>query len=145
MDKVRAMVQIEGIVQGVGFRPFVYDRARRHDLAGWVRNDEHGVSIEVEGEEVRVTSFLSELSSPPPLARIVRTHVDYRPPIGYQGFEIRPSHAGEERLALVSPDTATCADCRSELFDPTRPALPVSVYQLYQLRAALYHHRGYPL
>ena len=118
MDKVRALVQIEGIVQGVGFRPFVYDRARLHDLAGWVRNDEHGVCIEVEGEEDRVTSFLSALTTPPPLARVEKTHVDYRPPIGYQGFEIRPSESGEERQALISPDTATCASCRCELFDP---------------------------
>ena len=118
MDKVRALVQIEGIVQGVGFRPFVYDRARLHDLAGWVRNDEHGVCIEVEGEEASVTSFLSALTTPPPLARVEKTHVDYRPPIGHQGFEIRASEAGEERQALISPDTATCAACRCELFDP---------------------------
>jgi hydrogenase maturation protein HypF len=118
MDKVRALVQIEGIVQGVGFRPFVYDRARLHDLAGWVCNDEHGVCIEVEGEEARVTSFLSALATPPPLARVEKTHVDYRPPIGYQGFEIRPSESSEERLALISPDTATCPACRCELFDP---------------------------
>jgi hydrogenase maturation protein HypF len=118
MDKVRALVQIEGIVQGVGFRPFVYDRARLHDLTGWVRNDEHGVCIEVEGEEARVTSFLSALATPPPLARVEKTHVDYRPPIGYQGFEIRASQASEERLALIAPDTATCVDCRRELFDP---------------------------
>jgi len=118
MDKVRALVQIEGIVQGVGFRPFVYDRARLHDLAGWVRNDEHGVCIEVEGEEARVTSFLSALTTPPPLARVEKTRVDYRPPIGYQGFEIRASESGEERQTLISPDTATCADCQRELFDP---------------------------
>jgi hydrogenase maturation protein HypF len=118
MEQVRARVQIEGIVQGVGFRPFVYDHARRHDLRGWVRNDEKGVQIEVEGERARVGSFLAELSLPPPLAVVERTQVDYLPPVGYEAFEIRVSASGEERLALISPDMATCEDCRRELFDP---------------------------
>jgi len=118
MDKVRAMVQIEGVVQGVGFRPFIYDRALRHGLTGWVLNDEKGVQIEVEGEQDRVTAFLSGLSSPPLLAVVERQRVSYLPPIGYQGFEIRSSKVGEERLALISPDMTLCEDCLHELFDP---------------------------
>jgi len=118
MRKVRASVQAEGIVQGVGFRPFVYDLARRHELAGWVLNDERGVQIEIEGADEDVASFLSELSSPPPLAIVERTQVNYASPAGYTGFEIRESVGGEERLTLVSPDMALCEDCQRELFDP---------------------------
>jgi hydrogenase maturation protein HypF len=118
MGKVRASVQTEGIVQGVGFRPFVYDLAVRHALTGWVLNDEQGVRIEVEGEADRVNSFISDLSAPPPLAVVERQQVTYVPPVGSTAFQIRESVAGKERFALVSPDMATCADCRRELFAP---------------------------
>lgn len=118
MGKIRAHVQIEGIVQGVGFRPFVYDRARRHGLTGWVLNDERGVQIEAEGEGKKVKSFLSALSSPPPLALVERMTVTNLSPAGYRDFEIRRSVRGEERFALIAPDIALCEDCRQELFDP---------------------------
>jgi hydrogenase maturation protein HypF len=118
MGKVRASVQTEGIVQGVGFRPFVYDLAVRHALTGWVLNDEQGVQIEVEGEADGVASFISDLSAPPPLAVVERTTINYVPPIGSTAFQIRESVAGQERFALVSPDMATCDDCQRELFDP---------------------------
>jgi hydrogenase maturation protein HypF len=118
MGRVRASVQTEGIVQGVGFRPFVYDLAVRHDLAGWVLNDERGVRIEVEGEADRVHSFISDLSCPPPLAVVERQQVTYIPPVGSTAFQIRESIAGEERFALISPDMALCEDCRQELFNP---------------------------
>ncbi len=118
MEKVRAMVRIEGIVQGVGFRPFVYALALRHGLTGWVLNDEQGVQIEVEGDEGQVASFLSELSLPPPLAVVEGTRVTYGTPAGYKDFAIRRSRGGKERLALISPDMTTCEDCRRELFDP---------------------------
>jgi hydrogenase maturation protein HypF len=119
MGKVRVSVQTEGIVQGVGFRPFVYDLARRHELTGWVLNDEQGVQIEVEGEADRVASFISDLSCPPPLAVVERQQVTYIPPVGSTNFQIRESIAGQERFALVSPDITLCEDCRRELFDPT--------------------------
>jgi hydrogenase maturation protein HypF len=118
MGKVRASVQTEGIVQGVGFRPFVYDLARRHELTGWVLNDEQGVQIEVEGEADHVNSFISDLSAPPPLAVVEQTTINYIPPVGSTAFQIRESVAGQERFALVSPDMALCDDCRRELFDP---------------------------
>jgi hydrogenase maturation protein HypF len=118
MEEIRACVQIEGIVQGVGFRPFVYGLAKRHDLKGWVLNDERGVTIEVEGAKGKVDEFLSGLASPPPVATIERTAVKYAPPLGYDSFNIRTSKEGEERLALISPDIATCKDCLHELFDP---------------------------
>jgi hydrogenase maturation protein HypF len=118
MAKVRAQVRIEGIVQGVGFRPFVYTLAQRHALTGWVLNDENGVQIEVEGEQDRVAAFLDGLSTPPLLAVVERQEVSYLPVAGYQGFEIRASTSGAERLALISPDMTLCGDCRQELFDP---------------------------
>jgi hydrogenase maturation protein HypF len=115
---VRAQIRIEGIVQGVGFRPFVYALARRHALTGWVLNDEKGVQIEVEGNQTRVAAFLDGLSTPPPLAVVERQEVSYLPLAGYQVFEIRASMSGAERLALISPDITTCGDCLAELFDP---------------------------
>ncbi|UCC66631.1 MAG: carbamoyltransferase HypF, partial [Deltaproteobacteria bacterium] len=118
MEEIRVLIQIEGVVQGVGFRPFIYGIARRYDLKGWVLNDEKGVQIEVEGEKGGVDGFLSELSSPPPLALIERTTVDYLPPVGYEDFEIKGSIGGEERFALIPPDIATCNDCLEELSDP---------------------------
>jgi len=69
MEEIRVCVQIEGIVQGVGFSPFIYGLAHRHDLRGWVLNDEKGDTIEVEGDKDKVDGFLSGLSSPPRLPR----------------------------------------------------------------------------
>jgi hydrogenase maturation protein HypF len=118
MEKIRACVHVEGVVQGVGFRPFVYGLALEHNLKGWVLNDEKGVTIEIEGKKDNVDGFLSGLSSPPPIAVIGKTAVRYQLPLGYTGFEIRVSKEGEERLALISPDIATCSDCLQELFNP---------------------------
>jgi len=118
MEAIRACVQIKGVVQGVGFRPFVYDLALENDLKGWVLNDEKGVTIEIEGKKERVNKFLSGLSSPPPIARIEKTAILYRSPFGYNDFEIKESERGKEKRALISPDIATCKDCLEELFDP---------------------------
>jgi len=114
----RAQILIQGIVQGVGFRPFVYGLAKRWGLKGWVLNDERGVQIEVEGEEDALDGFLGGLRSPPPLARVERIDLKYLPPVGYADFEIRESLRGDYRRALISPDIATCEDCLRELFDP---------------------------
>jgi len=119
MEQVRAYIVLKGIVQGVGFRPFVYSLARRHDLTGWILNDERGVQIEVEGPQRRIGRFLSDLSSPPPLALIEETAVRYLAPAGYQDFEIRQSVGGDERIALMSPDIAVCEDCLKEFRDPS--------------------------
>ncbi|RLB21841.1 MAG: carbamoyltransferase HypF [Deltaproteobacteria bacterium] len=118
MEAIRACVEIKGVVQGVGFRPFVYDLALENDLKGWVLNDEKGVTIEIEGKKDRVNKFLSGLSSPPPIARIEKTAILYLSPLGYNDFEIKKSKEGEGKLALISPDIATCKDCLNELFDP---------------------------
>src|SRR5919112_608749 len=115
----RARVRVEGIVQGVGFRPFVHALAGRLGLAGMVGNDAGGVFVEVEGAAETVERFLEALAAePPPLAVIERVTATPLEPTGASGFAIAPSLAGGDRQTLVSPDTATCADCLRELADP---------------------------
>jgi len=116
--KRRAKTSIEGIVQGVGFRPFIYQLARRNSLAGYVSNTSAGVDIEVEGESEAIERFLAEVrSETPPLARITRLDTTYLSPAAYGDFHIQASVAGA-RSALISPDVAVCEDCLRELFDP---------------------------
>ena len=119
MALTRTRVRVEGIVQGVGFRPFVHALAGRLGLAGLVGNDAGGVFVEVEGASETVERFLEALAAEaPPLAVIERVTATPLAPTGSSGFAIAPSQAGGERQALVSPDTATCADCLAELADP---------------------------
>jgi hydrogenase maturation protein HypF len=118
-EPIRTAVRVQGVVQGVGFRPFVYSLATSLGLGGLVGNDVDGVFAEVEGDPAAVAAFLSSLASdPPPLARIERiTTTDMRPH-GSVSFSIVPSEPGRERRTLVPADTATCADCLAELADP---------------------------
>lgn len=114
----RHHIHVTGIVQGVGFRPFVYNLALQHTLAGWVCNTSDGVDIEVQGRPEQLTAFAAALErQAPPLARIERVEVIEVAPNGDRDFIIRPSvvRAG---TSLVSPDVATCPACLSELFDP---------------------------
>ncbi len=118
-QRIRTAVRVEGIVQGVGFRPFVYALATRLGLVGLVGNDVDGVFAEVEGAPEAVQKFLLSLErDAPPLARIERVTARPLLPDGGAGFAIAPSAPGGTRRALVSPDTATCADCLAELADP---------------------------
>jgi len=119
-DRVRRRVRVEGIVQGVGFRPHVYGLARRLGLAGFVGNDGQGVFIEVEGDDGAVAEFLRVLEAePPPLAVVERVTAAAVPAVGEERFTIVESRTGGERQAAVSPDTATCAACLAELWDET--------------------------
>ncbi len=118
-ERIRTGVRVEGIVQGVGFRPFVYSLATGLGLGGLVGNDASGVFAEVEGAPAAVAEFLVRLQrDPPPLARIERVATTALAPDGSTAFSIAPSEPGGPRRALVSPDTATCADCLRELADP---------------------------
>jgi hydrogenase maturation protein HypF len=115
----RRRVRVQGIVQGVGFRPFVYGQAQRRGLAGFVRNDSSGVTIEIEGTPEALDGFLYALrAEAPPLARIDTVAVEPIPLRHESIFVIAHSQAGAERQALISPDTATCDDCLRELCDP---------------------------
>ena len=110
---------MKGVVQGVGFRPFVYRLAMEGGLAGTVRNTSGSVDIEVEGEEDRVAEFRRDLVEKlPPLARITDLAVEPMPPNGATRFEILESETRLGQFQLVSPDIATCPDCRGELFEP---------------------------
>ncbi|MGE5134607.1 MAG: carbamoyltransferase HypF [Gemmatimonadota bacterium] len=118
-ERIRTGIRVEGIVQGVGFRPFVYSLATSLGLGGLVGNDADGVFAEVEGPPAAVTAFLARLEQDAPaLARIERVRTRDLPPAGSGGFTIVPSESGGSRRALVSADTATCADCLRELTDP---------------------------
>jgi len=123
MDKVKnselAHLSVRGVVQGVGFRPFVYGLAAKHNLKGWVCNTSEDVKIEIEGEAEAIEQFKLELQTKaPPLARIEGIAINYRSPIGYKNFEIRSSIAEEGKYQLISPDIATCQACLSELLEP---------------------------
>ncbi|MEZ0112124.1 hydrogenase maturation protein HypF [Catenulispora sp. EB89] len=123
-EMTRIRVRVEGVVQGVGFRPFVYGMASRLGLAGFVGNDGRGVLIEAEGEAAALDCLVDALSSQaPPLARVERViveRVDIDPAAGtgHGGFAISASDPSGSRTVLVAPDTATCADCLTELADP---------------------------
>jgi hydrogenase maturation protein HypF len=115
----RTRVRVHGTVQGVGFRPYVYRLAEELGLGGWVLNDARGVLLEVEGGPQRVDAFLDRLApDAPPLAVVERVETLALAPLGERSFAIRESPRGETADAPVTPDTATCADCLRELFDP---------------------------
>jgi hydrogenase maturation protein HypF len=114
----RAFV-VRGIVQGVGFRPFVFHLAARHHLAGFVKNQTGSVLIEVEGETPSLEQFAAELSHrPPPLAHIEDFSWHPLSPRGERGFRIELSEADPTSPVFISPDVAVCPDCLAELFDP---------------------------
>ncbi|HTX83945.1 MAG TPA: carbamoyltransferase HypF [Streptosporangiaceae bacterium] len=118
-ERVRTGVRVEGVVQGVGFRPFVYSLAISLGLAGLVGNDVDGVFAEVEGSAEAVAKFLVLLEQEaPPLARIERISTRSLGLTGDGTFVIAPSQLVGRRRTLVSADTATCADCLRELADP---------------------------
>jgi hydrogenase maturation protein HypF len=111
-------VQIRGVVQGVGFRPFVYRLAIRHGVVGWVINTSGSVDIEAQARKATVEAFLGDLRNTlPPLARINHMKVEWLPPAQYDDFSIRESVVQAGRYQLVPPDIATCSDCCQELFD----------------------------
>ena len=114
---IRRRIQVSGIVQGVGFRPFVYRLASERGLVGQVGNNASGVSIEVQGPFASVEEFVNCLSrEAPSLARITDVALNDIPLNGDVTFAIAPSEAGHVHT-LISPDIAVCADCLRELFD----------------------------
>jgi hydrogenase maturation protein HypF len=112
-------LRIRGVVQGVGFRPFVYRLAREHGIAGWVRNGGDGVEVHAEGEDEALDAFVRGFDSPPPASRIAAFDVETIPATGCSGFEIHDSETGASPTVRISPDLPVCPACLQELFDPT--------------------------
>ena len=116
---LRKKIQVRGVVQGVGFRPFVYNLARGLGLSGYVLNSSSGVTIEIEGSDAAVSQFLETLAQhPPPLAEINQVLTTELEPNGESSFAIQESVSEQGKFALVSPDVATCADCWRDFTDP---------------------------
>jgi hydrogenase maturation protein HypF len=112
-------ILVTGVVQGVGFRPFVYGLAARLDLRGWVANTSAGVEIRVNGEPDSLEAFVTALpAEAPALARIEGLQVEPCEPADFPGFEIRASETIEGAFQPIPPDVALCQDCERELFDP---------------------------
>jgi hydrogenase maturation protein HypF len=107
------------MVQGVGFRPFVHQLATRLQLAGWVNNSAQGVVIEVEGPRPVLETFPDRLADGKPTGSYLESvETCWLDPVGYAGFEIRPSDPGGDLTVLVRPDMATCRECLREVLDP---------------------------
>jgi len=112
-------IHITGIVQGVGFRPFVYGLADHLQLKGWVRNTSAGVDIEVDGPQSDLQTFIDSLqAAAPPLSRIDSFQVDWIPANGFSTFEIVHSAGKSGDFIPISPDVSICPDCLAELLDP---------------------------
>lgn len=117
--KKHASLHIMGIVQGVGFRPFIYGLALRLGLKGWVRNTSSGVDIEIEGNEIDIDAFLKLLyEETPPLAQMDTVDVQFRKLNGFNTFKIVQSESIKGEFQPISPDISICSDCLEELFDP---------------------------
>ncbi|MGD7654143.1 MAG: carbamoyltransferase HypF [Verrucomicrobiales bacterium] len=115
----RLRLAVRGAVQGVGFRPFVYQLATELGLTGWVNNSPQGVGIEVEGTRAAAEAFLLRLDAgKPPHSSIHSLEATWLDAAGHRGFEIRPSDAAGATTAFVMPDIATCEDCLAEILDP---------------------------
>ena len=121
---VREKALVQGVVQGVGFRPFVFRLAGQWGLSGLVRNESRGVLVEVEGGAGAIEGFFADLAArKPPLAQIGEVRRKSIPATGRRGFTIQASRSGSESRTLVSPDVGICPDCLRELFDPRGPPL----------------------
>jgi hydrogenase maturation protein HypF len=117
--EVRQQIEVSGIVQGVGFRPYIYRLAISRQLKGTIHNTSAGVTIQIQGPAEIVRDFVEHLpADAPPLAHITSFAVHDLPCNSDQDFRIVHSHEGEEVRTLISPDVAICRDCLRELFDP---------------------------
>src|ERR1700730_4307241 len=112
-------IKVRGVVQGVGFRPFVYRLAHAMDLKGWVFNAQEGVEIHLEGEKELVQSFLEEMRTrPPQAAAIADIFIEPAEVGGFAEFMIQESSGERQPTARISPDLPVCENCLRELFDP---------------------------
>jgi hydrogenase maturation protein HypF len=113
-------IHVRGVVQGVGFRPFVYRLARASNLQGWVANTEEGVVIHLEGTHDALQSFLEGMKSrPPQAAQISDVRIAFAAPAGFTEFTICESASERRPTVRISPDLPVCEECVQELFDPS--------------------------
>ena len=113
-------IKVRGVVQGVGFRPFVFRLAHANTLAGWVLNGEEGVEIFLEGADRGLQRFIQALrTEPPPAADITEIEIHATKPVGYCEFTIRENERKQRPSVRISPDLPVCDDCLRELFDPS--------------------------
>ena len=119
MAKQRLKIHIQGSVQGVGFRPFIWRLATNLNLTGWVQNTSNGVFIEAEGERDRLDRFVNAIPKErPSISKIHSFKYLTLDPIGYLDFKIEKSNGALETTAWMLPDIATCPECLTEIFDP---------------------------
>lgn len=119
LSKIRRIITVRGIVQGVGFRPFIFTLAKKYSLRGMVFNNTSGVHIDVEGCEKNIDGFMRELAdNPPPLAKIDDIRSKNVSPAGYTDFKIKISEHKGAGFIPVSPDIAVCEECLREMVDP---------------------------
>ncbi|MFZ3071738.1 MAG: acylphosphatase, partial [Thermodesulfobacteriota bacterium] len=118
-ETLRTRIRVKGIVQGVGFRPFIYNLAKRHNLKGFCLNDSEGVLIEAEGRSSDIETFITEIKeSPPPLSKVDEAIVEKLPPAGFRDFSIKESLHDERKFSQISPDVSVCEECIVELENP---------------------------
>lgn len=119
--KIRQRITIHGIVQGVGFRPYIHKLVQNNQLAGWICNSNQGVEMEVEGEESTIRHFIDMLKNNlPPLAFIEDIKIEKLPLMGFSGFEIKGSNSNHRHpMILIPPDISVCKDCLLELDNPS--------------------------
>ena len=111
----RYEIIIAGIVQGVGFRPFIFNLAKSLSLCGWVNNSNEGVFIDIEGSQEDLDAFLEQLTQKaPPMSHMKSIHTEEKPLFGYVGFIIKPSEKSKGKNIYISPDIAICKDCEKE-------------------------------
>lgn len=112
------LITISGIVQGVGFRPFVYNLAKKLNLNGWIFNNSIGVSIHIEGKETSINEFINTIKNNPPELSIIRSIIIKKDGfINCTSFEIRNSHKTNSPQIFISPDVCTCQDCKADILN----------------------------
>ena len=140
-DRVLKHVTVQGVVQGVGFRPFIYRLAREHGLSGWVANTSSAVEIEVEGREADVEAFIARIASnAPPRARIETVRASgSAAPAGLRGFRDTREPHGRGLSAHIAR-YRHLSRLPGRIARPRRQAVPLSLHKLHQLRPPLHHH-----
>ena len=118
-NKRRYAIRVFGIVQGVGYRPYIYNKANFFNIKGWVSNQGSSVVMDIEGEKNNIKEFLLQIvKKPPSLARVEKVEVFLRSCRGYRSFQIKPNFVEEKGLEFIGTDVATCPDCLNEISDP---------------------------